>query len=67
MDLKRGGPEGETVTEFKWKRHRLFEFESAFILYEMVLEDPIAHVVKVAQKEKRKLYASDCQDLREHP
>ena len=46
--------EGRVVTEFNWKRHRLFELESAFALYELVLENSLATVSKVTRKNTKK-------------
>jgi hypothetical protein len=42
------------VTEFSWRRHRLFELESVFALYELVLENPLATVSKVTKKNTKK-------------
>ncbi|KAF9505306.1 hypothetical protein BS47DRAFT_560153 [Hydnum rufescens UP504] len=46
--------EGEAITEFRWKRNKLFEWGIVFALYELVLEDPIARVVSVNRKSTKK-------------
>lgn len=45
---------GEAVTEFNWKRNKLFDWEAAFAIYELVLENPIARVVRVQKKGVKK-------------
>ncbi|CCA71076.1 related to DNA topoisomerase III alpha [Serendipita indica DSM 11827] len=46
------GREDQTV--FKWKRGHLFDFDVALMLYEMVLERPMATVKKVVKKNTKK-------------
>lgn len=46
--------EGEVTSEFSWKRHRLFELEAVFAIYELVLENPTAVVTRVAKKKTKK-------------
>ncbi|KAF8321620.1 prokaryotic type I DNA topoisomerase [Clavulina sp. PMI_390] len=42
--------EGEVVTEFSWKRHRLFDLETCYAIYELVMENPLATVTRVTRK-----------------
>jgi len=44
----------ERQTIFTWKRGHLFDFDIALMLYEMVLERPMARVTKVVKKETKK-------------
>lgn len=44
----------ETVTEFSWKRGRLFDHTACLALYQMCLEDPLARVVDVRSRPKSK-------------
>lgn len=47
-----GSPESQTV--FNWKRGHLFDFEISIMIYEMVLESPMANVTKVIKKNTKK-------------
>jgi hypothetical protein len=49
--------EGEIVTDFNWKRNRLFDFATASTLYELVLENPEARVTSVIKKNVKNWYA----------
>jgi len=40
----------DTKVEFKWKRHRLFDYHAAFVLHEMCTDDPEATVMDVNVK-----------------
>ena len=44
----------EDVTEFTWKRNRLFDFEVSLAIYETVLESPTARVTKKSEKGTKK-------------
>lgn len=48
----------ESETPFTWRRGHLFELEPALGLYEHVLENPMAVVTKVTNKNTKKLYVS---------
>eukprot|EP01080_Neovahlkampfia_damariscottae_P003222 gene3222-5537_t len=39
---------------FQWKRKRLFDKQCCVVLYEMLLENPNAKVIRIEKKEKRK-------------
>jgi DNA topoisomerase III len=45
-------------TQFNWRRGHLFDFDVALALYQQVLSDPLARVVKVIQKPTKKWYSS---------
>ena len=45
---------------FNWRRGKLFDFEAAFVLYEMVVDDPEATVTKVMSKVASKWSVSSC-------
>ncbi|KAG6812706.1 hypothetical protein H0H92_001209 [Tricholoma furcatifolium] len=51
LALTRDGGE-ETV--FTWKRGHLFDRPATVSLYDLLLEDPLAHVIKVTKKETKK-------------
>lgn len=40
----------DSIVEFKWRRNRLFDYDAAFVLYELCLEDPTATVLSVQTK-----------------
>ena len=40
--------------DFLWKRHRLFNQVAVEVLHDDVMEDPIAHVIKMDTKPKSK-------------
>jgi len=42
-----------TKVDFSWKRKRLFDHTTAFMFYEMILDQPIATVVDITKKENR--------------
>ena len=44
----------ERKTVFKWKRNRLFDWQAAFVLFEMCVEDPEARVTSVQTKPAKK-------------
>jgi DNA topoisomerase III len=46
----------ETETPFTWRRGHLFDLEPALALYEHVLDNPMARVTKVTNKNTKKLY-----------
>ena len=48
----------EEETPFTWRRGHLFEFEAALALYEHVLDNPMARVIKVTNKNTKKWCAS---------
>jgi DNA topoisomerase III len=48
---------GYYETKFNWRRGHLFGEEEAIALYMHVLENPMAKVVKVVQKETKKWWA----------
>lgn len=48
--------EGEVVTDFHWKRNRIFEIEVAAALYGLVFENPEARVTSVKRKNTKKWY-----------
>ena len=48
--------EGEVVTDFHWKRNRIFEIEVAAALYGMVYENPEARVTSVKKKNTKKWF-----------
>lgn len=48
------GTRGIKETVFKWKRGHLFDFDVSLMLYEMVLESPMARVIKVIKKNTKK-------------
>ena len=52
--IKDEGTPNEQRSEFVWGRNRLFDHHAAFVLYEMVMEDPTATVQEVRKREKRK-------------
>ncbi|KAG8760506.1 DNA topoisomerase [Serendipita sp. 396] len=56
LALSRPGDEegAERQTNFTWRRGHLFDLEIAVMLYEMVLEQPIATVTKVVKKNTKK-------------
>ncbi|MBW0466658.1 hypothetical protein O181_006373 [Austropuccinia psidii MF-1] len=39
-----------STTEFKWKRHRLFDWHAAFVLYEMCADNPRATIKDIQLK-----------------
>ena len=43
-------------TQFTWRRGHLFDFDVTLALYQHVLGDPLARVVKVVQKPTKKWY-----------
>jgi DNA topoisomerase-3 len=43
-------------TQFSWRRGHLFEWDVAIAIYEHVLGDTLARVVKVVQKPTKKWY-----------
>jgi DNA topoisomerase-3 len=53
-DVPSGERERQTV--FNWKRGHIFDFDVALMLYEMVLERPMARVTKVVKKNTKKWY-----------
>lgn len=56
LSLELPNEEGEGVREivFNWKRGKLFDFDISLMLYEMVLEEPMATVTKVTKKNTKK-------------
>jgi len=48
--------EEEKVNVFSWKRGNLFDYDVAYMLYEMVLERSEARVTKVTNKNVKKWY-----------
>ncbi|XP_035205425.1 DNA topoisomerase 3-alpha-like, partial [Stegodyphus dumicola] len=44
----------DTVTEFSWKRGRLFDHTACLVLYQMCLEEPTARVVDIKSRNKSK-------------
>lgn len=60
LSLSRATSSSSTVeeTQFHWRRGHLFDFDVALALYQQVLSDPLARVVKVIQKPTKKWYSS---------
>lgn len=60
MSLTRPGSsddDGENqVVEFTWKRGNLFEYMVALVIYEGVMRNPLARVVKVTRKSTKKWF-----------
>ena len=57
LALSRPGEyEEERLNVFGWKRGNLFDYDVAYMLYEMVLERPEARVTKVTNKNVKKWY-----------
>ncbi|KAF2078252.1 hypothetical protein CYY_000442 [Polysphondylium violaceum] len=42
-----------TKVDFSWKRKRLFDYSSAFMFYEMILDRPTATVTDITKRENR--------------
>lgn len=55
LELEKEGEAKKTV--FNWKRNRLFDCDTTYVLYELCLSDPEAEVVKVQTKPSSKWYA----------
>lgn len=43
-----------SIAKFNWERGHLFDHACAFILYEIVIESPVAKVLSVNRKKKDK-------------
>jgi len=54
LSIEREDEGEEQVTEFTWRRGRLFEADVAIALYTLVLENPRARVTKVERKKTKK-------------
>ncbi|XP_052264208.1 DNA topoisomerase 3-alpha-like isoform X2 [Dreissena polymorpha] len=52
--LRVGYKKDEIDVEFTWKRNRLFDYMSCFVLYEQCLESPLARVVDTKGRSKSK-------------
>jgi len=51
-----GEAEEEKMNVFSWKRGNLFDYDVAYMLYEMVLEHPEARITKVTNNNVKKWY-----------
>lgn len=54
------------ATEFKWRRGHLFEHAIAAGIYQHVLSDPVARVLKVTQKPTKKWCVRTRDNIPEH-
>ncbi len=54
LSLSQGARDERKETEFTWRRGRLFDREIAILIYELVLERPLATVTKVTKKNVKK-------------
>lgn len=53
-NVDNAGRREQCQTDFNWKRNRLFDFDVASTIYEMVLEDEFARVTKKTTKPTKK-------------
>lgn len=56
LALSRDDANDSKETPFNWRRGHLFDFDVSAAIYEHVLEDPLARVTKVTNKDTKKWF-----------